>query len=183
MTEIKFLGRGGHGVVLASQILAKAFFLKGLYPQCYSLFGGERRGAPVKAFLRIDKKKILLKCEIKKADHLIVTAPDLLLEEPLENHVKDHGIVLVNSPVPLKIDGSVRVRHLDAERIARECGLGSILNTVILGSYAKINGDLPLEYLEAAVKEYVPSKIEENLRALRRAYDETEPLWRDNARI
>jgi len=42
MGEIKFYGRGGQGAVIASQILAKVFFLMGKYPQCFSVFGGER---------------------------------------------------------------------------------------------------------------------------------------------
>ena len=62
MIEIKFVGRGGQGAVIASQILAKVFFLMGKYPQCFSVFGGERRGAPVASFLRVDDKKIFLKC-------------------------------------------------------------------------------------------------------------------------
>lgn len=46
MIEIKFSGRGGQGVVIASQMLGMAFFKDGHYPQCYSVFGGEGRGAP-----------------------------------------------------------------------------------------------------------------------------------------
>jgi Pyruvate ferredoxin/flavodoxin oxidoreductase len=65
MIEISFSGRGGQGVVLASQMLGLAFFKAGEYPQCYSVFGGERRGAPPASFLRVDQRKILLKCEIK----------------------------------------------------------------------------------------------------------------------
>lgn len=53
MIEIKFQGRGGQGVVVASEILARACFEAGMYPQCYSLFGGERRGAAVAAFVRV----------------------------------------------------------------------------------------------------------------------------------
>ena len=49
MIEIKFLGRGGQGVVIASEILARACFEEGLYPQSFSIFGGERRGATVAA--------------------------------------------------------------------------------------------------------------------------------------
>ncbi|MBM4308650.1 MAG: pyruvate ferredoxin oxidoreductase, partial [Deltaproteobacteria bacterium] len=47
MIEIKFRGRGGQGAVVASEILGRAFFLEGKYPQSFSLFGSERRGAPV----------------------------------------------------------------------------------------------------------------------------------------
>jgi 2-oxoacid:acceptor oxidoreductase gamma subunit (pyruvate/2-ketoisovalerate family) len=174
--EIKFIGRGGNGAVIAAQILAKAFFLRGFYPQCYSLFGGERRGAPVRSFLRVDSNRILLKCEIKRADHLIVMAKDLLLEEPLMDHVKEYGVILINSERPLDLKGKVKVAYVDAQKIARESGLGTIINTAMLGAYSRINNDLPLEFVEKAVVEYVPSKIEENLVALRRAYEETRPL-------
>lgn len=173
VTEIKILGRGGQGVVMAAQVLAKAFFLMGFYPQCYSLFGGERRGAPVKSFLRVDRERILLKCEIKKADHLIVMASDLLLEEPIKDHVKEGGLVLVNSKDPVFHDGTIKVVNLDAQKVARECGLGSVINTVMMGAYAKVSRELPLEYIERAIREYVPAKIEENLKAVRLGYERT----------
>lgn len=175
MVEIKFFGRGGQGAVIAAQILAKAFFLNGAYPQCYSLFGGERRGAPVKSFLRVDTQQILLKCEIKKADHLIIMAKDLLLEEPLDKHVKQGGLVLINSDNPPELE-DIKIAYVDAQKIAMECELGGIINTAMLGAYVKVNKELPLEYLEKAVREYVPTKIEENLSALRRAYEETKSL-------
>ena len=47
----------------------------GKYPQCFSVFGGERRGAPVASFLRVDDKKIYLKCEIRQADESILSGP------------------------------------------------------------------------------------------------------------
>ncbi len=37
-------------MVMASQMLGMAFLRAHMYPQCYSVFGGERRGAPVAAF-------------------------------------------------------------------------------------------------------------------------------------
>lgn len=171
MKEIKFLGRGGQGVVVASQILAKAFFYAGLYPQCFSLFGGERRGAPVKAFLRVDSEKILLKCEIRKADHLILMAEDLLLEEDVLSQLKPGGTLLVNSARPIIHAEEVRKAAIDAQRIAEQCGLRMIVNTVILGAYAKLNPDVPYPFLEKAVRESVPSKVEANVEALRRGYE------------
>jgi Pyruvate/2-oxoacid:ferredoxin oxidoreductase gamma subunit len=42
-------------------MLGFAFFKAGFYPQCFSVFGGERRGAPVVSFLRVDQEKILKK--------------------------------------------------------------------------------------------------------------------------
>ncbi len=60
MIEIRFHGRGGQGAVIASKILAYAYFLEGKYSQAFPTFGAERRGAPVAAFVRVDDKFIFL---------------------------------------------------------------------------------------------------------------------------
>ncbi|MGZ3570287.1 MAG: 2-oxoacid:acceptor oxidoreductase family protein, partial [Thermodesulfobacteriota bacterium] len=97
MIEIKFKGRGGQGAVVASEILGRAFFLEGKYPQCFSLFGGERRGAPVVGFLRVDEEPILLKCQIKRPDQMIVFDLSLTDEKEIFQELKPNGSVLVNS--------------------------------------------------------------------------------------
>ena len=61
MHEIRFHGHGGQGTVVASILLAKAFFNAGYYVQTFPVFGIERRGAPVEAYLRLDKEKILIR--------------------------------------------------------------------------------------------------------------------------
>ncbi len=176
MIEIKFLGRGGQGTVVASQILARVYFLMGLYPQCFSVFGGERRGAPVASFLRVDKEKVLLKCEIRRPDHLIYMTPDLLDEKEVASTLKPGGWVLVNDSLGAKRCsnlGNIRVALVDAFQIASETGLGHAVNTAILGAYAKASGTVSLEYLEKAIEATVPSKLQENLRAARLAYGKT----------
>jgi 2-oxoacid:acceptor oxidoreductase gamma subunit (pyruvate/2-ketoisovalerate family) len=178
MIEIKFIGRGGQGAVLASQILAKVYFLMGLYPQCYALFGGERRGAPVAGFLRVDQKKILLKCEIKKPDRMIFLAADLIDEQEIHTGLKDGGLLLINTPSvqPLQAFGSFRLVQIDALPIAESVGLGGTINTAVLGAYCRAETSIPFVFLEQAIKETVPAKIEANLQAARRAYQETQ-VW------
>jgi 2-oxoacid:acceptor oxidoreductase gamma subunit (pyruvate/2-ketoisovalerate family) len=97
MTEIKFIGRGGQGAIVAAQILAKVFFLMGKYPQCFSVFGGERRGAPVASFLKVDEKKIYLKCEITKPDICVYLAPDLVDEKGILASLKNDGLLIINN--------------------------------------------------------------------------------------
>jgi 2-oxoacid:acceptor oxidoreductase gamma subunit (pyruvate/2-ketoisovalerate family) len=175
MIEIKFIGRGGQGAVLASQILAKVYFLMGLYPQCYSLFGGERRGAPVASFLRIDQKKILLKCEIKKPDRMIFLSADLVEEQEIQASLKADGLLLINTPAAQLSPGlkSFRLAQIDARSIAESLGLGGTINTAILGAYCRAEPSIPLGCLEQAIEETVPAKIEANIKAARRAYEET----------
>ena len=178
MLEITFIGRGGQGAVIASQILAKVYFLMGLYPQCYSLFGGERRGAPVASFLRIDQKKILLKCEIKRPDRMIFLAADLIDEKEIQSNLKPDGLLIINAPTsqPFVELKRFRLAQIDARSIAEAVGLGATINTAILGAYCRADGTIPFVYLEQAIKETVPAKIEANLMAAKRAYEETQLL-------
>lgn len=176
MIEIKFYGRGGQGAVIASQILAKVFFLMGKYPQCFSVFGGERRGAPVASFLRVDDKKILLKCEITRPDEMVFLAPDLVDENEVETILKPNGLILINNALTTNDFAALRTFRLalvDALSIAEEVGLGATINTAILGAYAKASGAAPMEFLEKAIRDTVPAKIEANVAAAKRAYEMT----------
>jgi 2-oxoisovalerate/pyruvate ferredoxin oxidoreductase gamma subunit len=176
MIEIKFVGRGGQGAVIASQILAKVYFLMGKYPQCFSVFGGERRGAPVASFLRVDDKKILLKCEIRKPDEMVYMAPDLVDEKEVESILKPHGLILINNALTTNEFKSLRKFRLalvDALSISEGMGMGATINTAILGAYAKASGAISMDFLEQAIRDTVPAKVEANIAAARRAYEIT----------
>src|SRR3989304_7470488 len=97
MIEIKFKGRGGQGAVVASEILGRALFLEGKFPQCFSLFGGERRGAPVIGFLRVDEEPVLLKCQIYHPDQMIIFDYSLVDETEILRELKPDGWILINT--------------------------------------------------------------------------------------
>ena len=175
MIEIKFRGRGGQGAVVASEILGKAFFMEGKWPQAFSLFGSERRGAPVFGFLRVDDKPILLKCQIKNPDQVLVFDLSLADEDEVFREVKPGGVVLVNTD--LEIQHFDKWRHfriglINAGAIARGAGLGDTFNTAILGAYVRLTGLVKMETLVSAVKDMVPSKIQANILAVQRSYEE-----------
>lgn len=177
MIEVKFYGRGGQGAVIASQILAKVFFLMGKYPQCFSVFGGERRGAPVASFLRVDDKKIYLKCEIRRPDELIYMAGDLVDEKEIESILKPGGLILINNALTTNDFKSLRKFRLalvDALAVSEEAGLGGMINTAILGAYARASKAISMDYLERAIRETVPAKVEANVAAAHRAYEVTQ---------
>ena len=46
MTEVRFHGRGGQGVVSAASLIADAAVSEGKYVQAFPEFGAERSGAP-----------------------------------------------------------------------------------------------------------------------------------------
>lgn len=159
---------------MASEILGRAFFSEGKYPQCFSLFGGERRGAPVTAFLRVDDKPILLKCQIKRPDHLILFDLSLVDSQELSAEVKPGGILLVNTgttPDTLPALHGFKVGLIDAASIAREKGLGETFNVVMLGAYAALTQAPSIDSLAEAVKAMVPGKVEANVEALRAGFE------------
>jgi len=173
MIEIKFKGRGGQGAVIASEILGRAFFLEGKYPQCFSLFGAERRGAPVFGFLRVDDEPILLKCQIKRPNHLILL--DLSLTDPKEigQEIVPGGKALINTYHSIDYFKNLRdftMGLVDAASIARNLGLGGNFNMAMLGSYVRLTNLIRLETLIEAVNQMIPSKKEENIQAVRNSY-------------
>ena len=98
MQEMRFHGRGGQGTVVASLLLAEAYFSAGYYVQSFPAFGVERRGAPVEAYLRIDRKKILLRTSITAPDCILVQDSHLMAGADLTRGLKPGGWVLINTP-------------------------------------------------------------------------------------
>jgi 2-oxoacid:acceptor oxidoreductase gamma subunit (pyruvate/2-ketoisovalerate family) len=161
--------------VVASEILGKAFFLEGKYPQCFSLFGGERRGAPVVGFLRVDEQPILLKCQIYHPDQMIIFDFSLIDEMEILQELKPNGSILINSHQGIDFFRQLRkfkIGLIDAGPIARSLGLGGTFNTAMLGAYVHLTNLVTLKTLTETVKAMAPGKKEENVEAVREAYNQ-----------
>jgi 2-oxoacid:acceptor oxidoreductase gamma subunit (pyruvate/2-ketoisovalerate family) len=181
MQEIRFHGRGGQGTVLASISLAKAYFDAGYEVQTFPLFGVERRGAPVEAFLRIDHQKILLRCNVYAPDHIVVMDNKLLLSIDVTRGMKPGGWILINAPKPpvdIRAFSGFKVAWVDAAGIALSHRLGSrtspIINTAMLGAYARTHGEPAMEYIEQAIVKEVPVKRQENVLAAKEAFEKVQ---------
>jgi 2-oxoacid:acceptor oxidoreductase gamma subunit (pyruvate/2-ketoisovalerate family) len=176
MIEIKFKGRGGQGAVVASEILGRAFFLEGKYPQCFSIFGGERRGAPVVGFLRVNDQPILLKCQIRHPDHMIIFDLSLTDEKEIFQELKPKGLILINSNKGIDFFKNLRryrIGLIDAGSLARNMGLGGTFNMAMLGAYIRLTDLVKMETLIEAVKRMVPAKVELNIEVVNQAYKQT----------
>lgn len=181
MIEIRIHGRGGQGAVVASQLLASALFKEGRYVQSFPAFGVERRGAPVAAFIRINESPIRLRCEIYQPDHLVILDPTLIYAVDVTAGLKDDGWIIINSdksPDEFDLSHRFRVATIDANSIAVRHKLGSptnpIVNTAILGAFAKITGLVGIEAIVEAVAEAVPVNKEGNVAATKEAYEKAD---------
>jgi pyruvate ferredoxin oxidoreductase gamma subunit len=164
-------------VVTASQMLGFAFFKAGFYPQCFSVFGGERRGAPVVSFLRVDQQNILLKCGIKHPNVMIYLDDTLINPREVKSLLREHGKILINSAQPQSAFEPLHqftIGRVDARAIAEQQGLGRTINTAILGAYCRLLEKPSLEVLLSAIEEMVPGKKKANLAAARQAYERLE---------
>ena len=178
MIEIRIHGRGGQGAVIASKLLASAFFKEGKYVQSFPTFGVERRGAPVAAFVRVDDEPILVRSQIYEPDHIIVLDPTLIEAVDVTHGLKSGGWVLINTtqdPEKFSELGPFRIATVDASGIATRHRLGSkthpIVNTAILGAFARITGFVKLESILEAIQEEIPIAPDRNVKAAREAYE------------
>jgi 2-oxoisovalerate ferredoxin oxidoreductase gamma subunit len=179
MIEIRTHGRGGQGAVIASEILADAFFREGKFVQAFPAFGVERRGAPVMSFTRVSDGEIRERCQIYEPDHLIVLDPVLIETVNITAGLKKNGWVVINSNQSMDnntFKENFRIAVVDANTIALKYGLGSraapIVNTAILGAFAAATKLVSLEAVLTAVEEFVPLKKENNRKAAEEAYNE-----------
>jgi 2-oxoacid:acceptor oxidoreductase gamma subunit (pyruvate/2-ketoisovalerate family) len=178
MLEIRTHGRGGQGAVVASEVLAAAFFKEGKHVQSFPTFGVERRGAPVAAFTRVDDQPIRLRCEVYEPNHVMVLGETLVESVDVTAGLKDGGWIIINTelaPSQFDFPKKFRVATVDASGIAVKHGLGSvtfpIVNTSILGAFCKVTGAVNLESVAQSIREYIPVKWEENVKAAQEAFD------------
>lgn len=182
--EIRMESIGGLGANVAGKILTEAAILgMGLNGAGFASYGSEKKGTPVKAFVRL--------CE---ADHLVrvnspVEEPHVLaiFHEALAKSVPVTAgaipgkttVILNTRKTPgqardfLKLEGG-KVGTVDAMEIA--LATRSRVNMVMIGAVARAAGFLDWKALEAAVHEAFgkkyPALMKGNLEALKRGHDE-----------
>ena len=182
--EIRLESIGGLGANVAGKILTEAGILgMGLNGAGFASYGSEKKGTPVKAFIRL--------CE---ADQLVrVNSP---VEEPhvlaIFHEALTRSVAVTAGAVPgkttvilntrkspkeardfLKLEGG-KVGTVDAMEIA--LATRSRVNMVMMGAVARASGFFDMKALEAAVgdafgKKY-PALMKGNLDALHRGHDE-----------
>jgi len=169
MYEILLLGRGGQGAVMASEVLVWAASKENKFATSFPFFGGERRGAPTRAFVRISDKEIKEKSQITKPNILF------LFYIPSALPKGKFSYIIANSTLEeakkLKEKTKAKVISLEAEEISKKLGLKVagwyVVNTPLLGAFARTN-ILKLKSIEEAVADYWQD--EKNVLAVKEGY-------------
>lgn len=173
MIEFRIHGRGGQGSVAAAYLLATAAFGAGFTCQAFPAFGAERRGAPVTAFVRIDKAPIHLRSQVRSPDFLIVQDATLLHDPALTRGLKKGGGMLVNSTQPsdeVAAEFGCKVVCLAATGMAMQEIGRPIPNTALLAGLLTLTGLMPQDALVAALKgRFQGDILDNNLKLIARA--------------
>jgi pyruvate ferredoxin oxidoreductase gamma subunit len=182
MYRIRFHGRGGQGMKTASRILGSACFLEGYEVQDAPRYGAERRGAPIFAFVRANRKPIRERGIIQRPD-LVVVADATLVPIPAAGVLSGldaHAILLINSPKPpgvwkdrLNFAGEVLSLRAGGESLER--AELPYAGTACAAAAARLLGFIGPALLDQAIREELSglgeAVIEKNLAAARAAYD------------
>ncbi len=174
MKEMLLAGRGGEGVVIASQILADTFARAGFWVQSFPEFKAERRGAPISAFLRWDDKPVHRRYKVQQCDVLVVVSPSLPSADVIRN-VRHDGLVVLNRETRFRHAGPFEIARAPASRIAQALGILSsegrpMGNVALLGACVKLLLPDGLELLEQAVASRMGALAEANIVAAREGY-------------
>ena len=174
MKEMILVGRGGEGVVLASQLLADTFARAGFWVQSFPEFKAERRGAPISAFLRWDEAPIHRRYKVHDCDVLAVVSPSPPSPQLLRA-VRPGGLVVVNRETRLEQSGPFGMARVPASRIARDNEILStegrpMGNVAVLGACVRLLLPDGLGFLEQAVTARMGGAAAMNVVAAREGY-------------
>lgn len=171
--NIRMSGLGGQGAVTAAHVMAMAASRDGKFAISNPFFGAEKRMAPAESYCRIGVSRIYDRGELVFPDVIEVFHPQVITmgksyTMPFYSGIKENGVVIINSDVPLLDDDDVkRLKNLDVAvfyikgtQIALDvAGTELSTNMTMIGSVAGITKCVSLESLDGALQERFGKKF------------------------
>ena len=175
----KFWGLGSDGTVGANKNSAKIIGdHAGMYTQAYFEYDSKKSYGITKSHLRFSKSPIRSTYLIKAADFLACHSQSYITRYDMIHEIKDGGTFLLNTswnqaeleehlPGDVKkyiADHNVQFYTVDANRLARELGLGNHANMILQAAFFKLSGVMPVDdavrYMKEAVQKTYAKKGE-----------------------
>ena len=157
--EAQFLiaGFGGQGVLLIGQLLAKAAMHEGMNVSWMPSYGPEMRGGTANCNVILSDTPV---------GSPIITAPSVLIAmnlpslEKYVNTVVPGGQIYVDSSlIDAKVEREdVEVFYIPATQMAKEAGISTLANMIIVGHLLENHPELSFDGAEAVVEKLVPPK-------------------------
>jgi 2-oxoglutarate ferredoxin oxidoreductase subunit gamma len=138
--QVVIAGFGGQGIILVGKLLAQAAMKAGKEVTYMPSYGAEVRGGTANCVIVIADEPISSPV-IDKPDTLIaMNKASLDKYAPL---VKKEGLVIINSSLAdktPKLDDSIEIVSLPADKLAYDLGSTKVANMVALGAYLQKRG-------------------------------------------
>lgn len=183
--EITVLSRGGQGGILGNKLLGKIAFVDGFKDIiAIPIIGAERRGAPIRAYLRISEQKLRRIDAVKEPDYYLILDETLLSYDYILSEIKDTTVIInTENGCNYKFPPGVIAYEVPATRIAIDLELEvagqPIVNVAMIGAFAKATGLIKLESIKKVVVDYFGAKGELNYEASAKAFELTRRVKQD----
>jgi len=187
-----FFGLGSDGTVGAAKSTVSIIASETpLFAQGYFVYDSKKSGAVTVSHVRFGPQPIRSTYQIERAEFVSVHHFDLLWRIDVLERAAPGARVLLNSPhpperlwdeLPREVQAQVIAKRLelwsiDADRVAREVGMGNRINTVMQPCFFALSGVLPAERAMAAMRRSIekayakrgPAVVSRNLAAIERA--------------
>ena len=168
-TQILIAGFGGQGILFAGKFLAYKGLMEDLQVSWLPSYGPEMRGGTANCNVILSDDPV---------GSPIITSPDVLiamnlpsLQKYVNSVVPGGQIYLDSSLISTKVErDDVEVFYIPATQMAKDNGIATLANMIIVGSLLRHNPELSFDGADEAVNKLVPPKktalIELNKKAL-----------------
>ena len=156
-TEILIAGFGGQGILFSGKFLAYKGLKEELQVSWLPSYGPEMRGGTANCNVILSDDPV---------GSPIITTPDVLIAmnapslQKYVNSVAKGGQIYVDSSlIDAKVErDDVEVFYIPATQMAKDNGIGSLANMIILGYVLECNPNLSFDGVEMVVESLVPAK-------------------------
>lgn len=181
--EIRLESIGGLGANISGKMIAECGVMQlGLNGINFSSYGSEKKGTPVKAFVRFAdaNKEIRIRSGVDEPNVLAVFHENLVNIEPILQGLDPEGVLIVNthkSPAEIRDEWKVNVKNIytvDAIRLALEHK--TRINVVMIGALARATGfiekEAMAEVIRATFEKKYPATVPSNLAGFEAGYED-----------
>ena len=168
-TQILIAGFGGQGILFAGKFLAYKGLMEDLQVSWLPSYGPEMRGGTANCNVILSETPV---------GSPIITTPDVLvamnlpsLQKYVDTVVPGGQIYVDSALIDAKVERTdVEVFYIPATQMAKDNGIATLANMIIVGHLLEHNSELGFDGVEAVVNKLVPPKkaalIELNMKAL-----------------
>ncbi len=172
MSEIRFSGFGGQGIIRCGLITGKALSLfENKHATLTQSFGPEARGSACSSQLVVSDSRVL---------YPYITIPEILISmsqeayDKYEPELRDDGILIIDKDLVKTRPSREKIKlfSVPSTRFAEELGNRIIANLVMLGFFTAVTQIASPEAMKKALPGLVPGRfLELNKQAFDKGYD------------